>query len=518
MKRVIKSQEIKPNNDILNSSREITSVAKGAGVVFAGTIIGTVLRYLFRAIIGRFIGPTQVGLFFIGLGVFRITEKIACLGIQNGILRYVSIYKGEGDDKRVKGIIVIASRIILAVGIVIGFFVALLSPAIANKIYHQPDLINILRLFGLAVPFSALIVVFVFSTQALRIMKYKVIVREIFEPLLRIILFIGFIFLGWKLFGAIWAFVISTVFGLFLAFHYLKKLFPELMDKDFKPIYETRKLLHFSWPLFFASFFYLVFLWANTLIIGYFLSPREVGIFGAAHNTVLLSQVVLNSFVSIFAPVISDLNNRQEMNKLHGLFKIVTKWVLTLSFPLFILMVYFAKEILDLSFGKDFIGGANCIVILSIGFFMNCVFGSSGFLLVMSGKPRIEFYNLCIVLTANIVMSIILIPEYGIVGAAYSASACFILLNILRFAEVHLLLKMNPLKGDMYKPLFGGGIAFIGLVLLARILSPVDHSLLFLLTGTLIFMIVYALILMALGFDDEDKIVFAKIKEKMKLT
>lgn len=505
-----------PNNPLQDSAQEITTIAKEAGIVFVGTIIGTGLRYLFRAIIGRLLGPAQVGLYFIGLGIFRISERLACLGVQNGILRYVPLYKGEKDESRVKGTIILAVRIVLISGILGCLLVVLFSPLISLRFYDDSQLIGVLRFFSIALPFSALTVVFVFSMQGFRILKYKVMVRELFEPLSRILFFICLFFLGWRLFGALFSFVISTAVGTILAFFFLKKVYPKILDKHTLPIYETKKLVGFSWPLFFVGFFYIIILWINTLLIGYFLHSKDAGIFGAAHTTAILGQVVLNSFVSIFAPIVSDLHNRGEKEKLENLYKVVTKWIFTLSFPLFVIMIHFAEEILNLSFGKNFVEGTTPLILISIGFLINSILGSAGFLTSMSGRPKFELANLTVVFMINVVFCILFIPKYGITGAAYATLISFVVLNIMRIVEVYFLFKMHPFELTLYKPLLAGGISFMTLMLTAKYFST-RSDLILLLVGSAIFCCVYCLILFLLGFNEEDKVVLAKIREKTKL-
>jgi len=499
------------------SSREITDIAKGAGVVFFGTIMGMSLRYLFRVVIGRFLGPALVGLFFIGLGAFRIAEKIACLGIQNGVLRYGALYRGEGDAQRVKGTIVLALRFVILTGVGTGSVLALLSPVIAVKVYHEPGLTDMLRLFSLAVPFSALTTIFLFSTQSFRIMKYKVAVREILEPIFQILFFIVLFVLGFGLYGAVYAYITALVIGTGLAFFSLVRLFPDLLRKALRPVFEAKKLLTFSWPLFFVGFFYLIILWLNTLLIGFFMSSEDVGIFGAAHNTAMLGQVVLIAFVSIFAPIVSDLHNRRQFKKLEGLYKVVTKWIFLISFPIFILMVSFSRQILDVSFGKDFVPGANVLELLSVGLLANSIIGSAGFLTSMSGRPKIELFNLTVVLALNIFLSFLLIPRLGLIGAAYSTLAAFISLNILRILEVLFLFKMHPFRLDLYKPVLAGGVALAAMKAGHRFIWPAGGSWTTLAASGFVFLLSYIVVLFVLGFEEEDRIVFSRIKEKTQI-
>jgi len=504
------------DTEVRGKLEEVVIIAKGAGYVLIGTICGTGLRFLFRVIIGRYLGPSLLGFFFIGLGVFRISERMAGLGIQNGLLRYVPMYLGENDTKRVKGTIISGLRIVGVAGVCVAALVFFNSGFIARNIFQNFEMTNVLRVFSLALPFSAITAVLLFSTQAFRILKYKVFVREFQEPLICILIFALLYLFGWKLNGALLAFLLSVACGTFLAVFFLKKVFPPIADENIGCQYEIKKLLRFSWPLFFVGFFYMIILWMNTLLIGYFLTSEEVGFFGAAHNIAMLGLVVVNAFVSIFAPIVSDLTNRGESKKLEEVYKVISKWIFTLSFPVFILMIHFDQEILALSFGKTFVQGAVVLVILSIAMLVNSIIGSAGFLTAMSGNPKLELINLCITLPINALLSIVLIPKYGIQGAAYATLAAFILLNSMRIIEVHVLFRMHPFRIDMYKPLLAGGVSFFALFLAMKYMPIHFGNLVYFIQGSLAFVIVYVLMIFVLGLSEEDKMVFAKIKEKIR--
>lgn len=504
------------DSELKGKSEEVIIIAKGAGIVILGTLIGTGLRFLYRVIIGRYLGPSLLGLFLIGLGLYRISERIACLGIQNGVLRYVALYLGEGDEKRTKGAIIFGLRVVALVGICVGALVFFSSSLISHHIYYNVELVDVLRAFAVAIPFSAFTTILLFATQGFRVMKYKVLVREFQEPLTSVLVFLLLILIGWRLEGALIAFILSVIIGSFLAFYYLRKLFPLLTSKWTPSILEPKKMLRFSWPLFFVSFFYMIILWLNTLLIGYFLSSEDVGIFGAANNVAMLGLVVVNAFVSIFAPVVSDLSNRREMDALENLYKVVTKWISTLSFPLFILMIYFNEEILILTFGKEFIQGASVLVILSIALLINAIIGATGFLTAMSGKPKIELANLGIVLLFTVILSVVLIPKFGILGAAYSTLAAFMLLNVMRIIEVRIIFRIHPFRRDLYKPFVSGGISLGILFLTMKYLSLTPNPQVYFVQGSLVFICVYILMIFLFGLEEEDRMVFSRIVDKIK--
>jgi len=495
-------------------SSDLSLIAKGAGIVFAGTLVGTALKYLFDLFTARILGPEMFGIFFICLAILRIMEVVSTVGVHNGVLRFIALFDGEKDIPRIKGILLIGTRTGLIAGIPMALLVILLAKPIAIHIFHNQDLMDPLRIIAIGIPFSALTMIFLYATQGFKVMKYRVYTREIYEPLIRLLFLLPVMMISWKLLGVVGIFIVSLAAGTGLSYFYLKKLFPPFTQSQIIPVYETKKLYNFSWPLLLMGVLNLMIMWINILLIGRFLTEQKVGIFGPAHRTAFLAQTVLISFNSIFAPMISDLFNRNQLSKLENLHKIVAKWMFAFNFPIILLMIIFSREILSL-FGKDYTEGTVSLIILGIAYLTNSLIGSTEHIIMMTGKSQINFFNSLSLLSAIIGLNVILIPKYGIVGAAYSTLISFGLINIIRLLEVRLYLKIHPYTIRFLKPVFAGGISGGLLFILKKYIMFTDSPLLLMAAGAVIFLGGYISILFFSGIDEEDKMIWNKLKQKL---
>jgi O-antigen/teichoic acid export membrane protein len=157
---------------------EILIIAKGAGIVLFGTVIGTALKYVFELLVARNLGPELFGVFFLSLAVFRVLESFSTVGLHNGVLRYVALFRGENDSQRLKGTILLAAKTVLLVGGGLGLLLFVLSDVIAGSGFHKPELGQPLKFLALAIPFSGLALILLYATQGFKIMRYKIIVRR----------------------------------------------------------------------------------------------------------------------------------------------------------------------------------------------------------------------------------------------------------------------------------------------------------------------------------------------------
>ncbi len=496
------------------SAAEVTTLAKGAGIFFAGTILGSGLRYLFELILARRLGPSLFGIFFLGFSIFKLLEKVATLELGSGMLRFVSLHKGEDTQEKVKGTILGGLRLSVWGGLATAFVLFILSSTLSRDVFHEARLLSALRILSLGVVFTAATEILVCSLQALGAVQYRVWVRMIFEPGLSILLTLLFLGLGWGLSGAMVAFLLPIVLAVFLAFLFLIRVFPLLIQKDIIPSFDVKRLVGFSAPLFFAGLLYIFVRYFNPLMLGYFRPAREVGIFAAALRTSILLVVVLDSFSAIFAPMIADLTNRREVEKLAALFKLVTKWIFALVMPLFLTFLFFGREVLGL-WGKGYEQGLTSLVVLSIGQFVNCITGPVGYMISMSGRTMISLANTSGVLVVNIVLNFFLIPRHGVLGAAAAASLAMILVNLIKLIEVRVILKVHPYRLDFLRPATAGIVSSLFLLLVKSRILLAEGTLFRLGLGMFILFSSYAGILAMLGISQEEKLVLGKIKLRL---
>ena len=504
---------MKSTNEFQAPDQGIITIAKGAGIVFIGTLIGSGLRYLFQIIVARNLGPELFGFFFLGFAVFRLAGVIAEMGLPSGVARYVAVFQAEGDERRIKGIIISTLKFALLSGLVVASLLILLSRTLALSLFHHIELENVLRLFAMVIPFTTLTTMMVFSTQGFKIMEYTVIVREIFEPSSRILLVSILFLLGWKLNGVMLVYLIVAILGTILGYHCLKRVFPQITREELQPIYETKKLLNFSWPLLFVQFFSLTNLWIDTVMLGHFRTSQEVGIYSAAQRTALLGTLLIFSFNTIFAPVISDLHAKGRFCELSNYFKTTAKWTFTFNFPLFLIMVFFAESILNI-FGSEFVSEATSLIILSIGWLVLSGTGSGNQIITMSGRSKLSLTNISFVLVTNILLNLLFIPKYGASGAALATAVSISLGSLIALLEVNAILKIHPYRLDFFKPLMAGCMSLGVLFVLERYMLQ-DHDFTLFLALILIFMLIYSSMLFLFGMSEEDKIILKRLKRRL---
>ncbi|NEN99853.1 MAG: flippase [Moorea sp. SIO3I7] len=489
---------------------------KGAGLSFLGQVISTAFKYVTQVVLAWLLGAEVFGLYTLAMIIYQLGELFSRMGLETGAIRYVSIHHGTDDNGRLKGVLLQGIGLPFLSGIVFGIGLFLGSDLIAQGIFGQPDLALALRVFAIALPFGASMTVGAFATTGFQITAYKVYVWELLLPLINLILAVVLCKVGWGLWGAAIAWLLAVIVSLAFTVHFIRGIFPALLSRNITPVFETRQLLAFSLPLSFGSFLWLVMLWTDSLMLGYFRPVAEVGIYRAASQTALLMTLFTRSLVTIFTPMIANLYSNGELEELDKLFRTAARWSFSLTVPLFLIVVVAGKDILRV-FGSEFEIGSLPLTILAAGQLARAGPGGLAMhVLAMSGHQYLKLFGDVVLAITNIGLNMLMIPRWGLMGAAVATGISILAVNLLRILQVYLVLHIHGFNWSYLKTIGAGTLAvLIGLGVHSWI-SFMPYLLVLVITAGVVFL-VYVLLLWAMGIEKADLIILRKMQQRLGL-
>ena len=502
-----------PNEEsYLNES--LRKIAKGAGIVLMGTLIGRAFGYGSRIIIARFLGASDYGLISLGFAALTMAAALAAIGLPSGITRYISFYKGKEDEERIKGTIISAIKMNLPVSIIFALLLFFGAGWISIHIFHDANLTPVLRIFSIAIPFLVLAQNLLSATVGFQEMRYQVYTEQIFQNMLKLAGIVTLVALGFGVMGAAWGWAIAIILMPFVAFYFLeKKLFP-VFNTKIKAIPVERELFAFSWPLIFVGMAGIVMGFTDTLMLGYFCTSSEVGIYNAALPTADALLGIPRAFEAIFFPVISWLYARNRIEDLRNTYSTITKWILSLVFPAFLLIFLFPDQVITILFGAEYIAGATALVILTFGFLIGRAVGPTSAILQTYGKTKIIMACSFIGATTNFGLNFYLIPIYGVNGAAMATAFSILFINIFSFLVVYKITKIYPFHVSFLKPIFASVIAVSVVYAITKYVIGV--SFLSLITMFFVFLILYFFLLLIFkSFEEQDLMIMRAIDQRL---
>lgn len=492
----------------------LQKIAKGAGIGFIGVFLGLTIGFFSRMVIARFLGASDYGLISLGVASMSIATTLSLIGLPTGIQRYVSFYKGKNDGGRIKGTIFGALKICFPLSLILTIFVFFGANWISLHVFHNVALTSILKIFSISIPFFVLAQIFFSVTIGCQVLKYQVYVNDLFQNIIKLVAIVSLLLLGFGVLSAACAWVFAIVLTPFMAFYFLEKRVFPLINSKVKTIPVQKELYSFSIPLIFSGFAMLVMGWTDTLMLGYFCTASEVGIYNVALPIARLLRVVVTAFAIIFLPIASELYAMGREEELRNIYSTVTRWVFSLILPGSLLMILFSKSIIEILFGLEFVDGARALSILVFGLLFGYTVGLNAQILQVYGKTKIIMLYTSISATANFVLNLFLIPLYGLNGAAIATASSFILGGFLRFIFVYRIGKMQPFRWNYLKPAFVSIIAV--LVVYAVTKYVVGVSLPSLIIMLFVFLVLYFLLLLLVkGFEEEDLVIMKAIDERL---
>ena len=136
----------------------------------------------------------------------------------------------------------------------------------------------------------------------------------------------------------------------------------------------------------------------------------------------------------------------------------VSYWNLAVALPILGSMVVLREPLLAL-FGSGYEAGAAPLVLLAVGQLVLNAAGPLTAVINLSGHPRVTLFDNALVFGANLVLCIILVPRYGMAGAAASTLIALCSVTLLQVGQVARLFRIHPFRDDQLRCLAAGGVA-----------------------------------------------------------
>lgn len=492
--------------------QNILITAKGGSISFAGRVFEYTVRFIFSVFVAQAIGAEQYGLYTLGLTIVPIASMLALLGLQTAVVAFLAPAIRERDEPLIWGIIQVSAGLPLLLSVLFGIALFLLAEPVAILGFKEPRLIPLLRIVSLSIPLDTIAFIAYQIIISYKKPKYSVLAHNLVLPVAKLILTAGFLAVGMGVAGIVAAHVIASALGLGLLIYYVNSLFA--LNRPLNPAKRnTVQLLRYSLPVHMGWVLSTLRGTLETLVLGFVGLTTGVGIFAVAQRLSSLGTMLFLSVGNISTPIIADFYSRGELGQLKQLYQTTTKWVLMFNVPLFLTFVFFSKPLLSI-FGADFTLGSTALVVLAVGNLFYTGTGLGANILDMTNHTKYNSANSAFMVVITIVSDLLLIPRWGVIGAASASAISTVIVNVVCLLEVLFLLKMHPYGRDIFKPILAGSIsAGITFLFNQHLVLP---SLLHLFVGGGILWAIYVLILTRLGFSEDDMLIVANFRSRLK--
>lgn len=495
-----------------SSTSRVGAMFENGLALMAGSAVGNGANYLFMLFLARQLGAEDFGLYALGVTLFNTVVLLATAGLDAAAVKFPAERYAQQDAAAAQRIVSAVLTGALVSGVLGGVGLWLAADGLAVGLYGKPGLSPALWWFAAAVPSALLTSLALSLLQGHHIVRDTVLIKYLWEPLGRWILAGVALWAGWGLVGVVGGlFATSLISALFALIAALRASKLKIGDAWRAEAQEIRALAMYCAPLLASNLFGIVAPRTDLLVLGYWASSPDVGIYLAASQTAAVLALVLGAFDVAFAPIMSQAWARQDEGTLRDGYTAVHRMATTVATPLAALLLVFGNEIMGL-FGAGFAAGAPLLAIFACGHLLNCATGSANTVLLMTGRSHLVLVNTMLYGIVLIAGTLWLIPIWGTTGAAAAAAACFAGLNGMRLWQVRRLHGMMPWTRGLFKAWIAGA----AMSLLLWTAKPFV-GLLFVAPLALLGVGLYGAILYLAHIDYDDRLMLASTWNKVRL-
>ncbi|PLT35728.1 flippase [Bacillus sp. V5-8f] len=402
------------SNSIMTLTRQVVSI-----------VIGLVLI----VVLARGLGQEGQGYYTLITYLPLMLMTFLNLGLNTSTIYFVS--RKEINLKEAFVTNIVTAVVLAFISVLIGIAVILILGD--SKFEHVES--GLLYLSLCALPFMFLMIFLQTIFQGIQNFKLynTVLVIQQFGTLFSLILLLFVFHQGLE--GAILSFVI----GYFLSVLYSIVMLFKVYQLDFS-------MRHFSWRYIKQSFSYglkshisnmMTFLnyRLGVLLLGFFLSPAAVGIYAVAVNLGEKISVFSQSFSQVLLPRIASSNVEEDRNRVTALLsRFIMAFVVCLS-----LGIYFLADLIFYLVDPEFSASADVLRLLLPGLTVLAVEKILSNDLAGRGRPELNMYVSFVNVALTAILNLMLIPAYGVQGAAVATSVTYIIsfmIKVLIFKKV----------------------------------------------------------------------------------
>ncbi|MBT0770544.1 polysaccharide biosynthesis C-terminal domain-containing protein [Kineosporia sp. J2-2] len=455
---------------------DLGGAARNGAIALAGSGVAAVTGLLLNVVIGRGFGPAASGEFFVVVAVLTVITTIGKLGADTGLVWAVARARALGRQRDVRTTLRVAVLPSIVAGVLLAVLLFLLAPWLAGLTGGGAEQA---RLFRQSAPFVLIAGPALVLTAGLRgsgsIFGYTA-VQNVIVPGLRPVLAgltlaaglgLGAAILTWNL-----PFVAGLVVAVFLVARRTRAI--EQAHPDAAPARPPRDVAaefwRFSGPRAVTAALEVAIVWADVLVVAALATPRDAGIYAAASRFILTGTLAEGAMRVAMAPEISRLLALRDLDGAARLSSVVTQWTVLLSWPLYLVLALYSPAVLSV-FGPGFDDGSNALTLLSVAMLAVMAAGNNQTILLMGGRSGLQMINRAVALSGNLVMNFLLVPAWGMNGAAVAWSVTWVADALLVMLEVRYAIGLKRTWRRVVPAMTMAAVAFVPTGLVYRLLT-----------------------------------------------
>lgn len=402
----------------------------GASSAFVLKLLGMGVGYAYAVAVARMFGTEAWGVFSLSLVVLTVGSIVGRLGVDTAALRLAAQARAAGRLE-IQRLTTTALLIVAPTSCVIGLGAFVGAEALAVGIFRKPELGGAFRLAAASIPPVAVGLLSSQVLRGLRCVREYVFFDLVARFLAALMLLLPFSILLQRHNPPVVSFVVGAYCVALANLWVLRRRVAALPNRDegveVKRV-STAGMLRIGLPLLLASSAVYLKGWIDTVMLGIYATSADVGVYNLALKLAALAALPLMAVNTIAAPQMAEAFGRGDLARLSRIVAQAGRLVMFGSIPITVALLMAPKFWLGI-FGPEVAIAAPALIVLTCAYLVSALAGPVGYLLQMTGR-QVAFQNITLFsLGLCVLLNAVLIPKYGIVGAAATTAAGLIAWN-----------------------------------------------------------------------------------------
>lgn len=412
---------------------------------------GMVVSLLLTIVLARTLGPTGYGEYSYVFALVLLLAIPAQFGLPSLVVRETATALEGNQWARLSGVwrwSLVMAAVLSVASIGMGAAVAW---AVAGR--FSPSAVQTFAWALPLIPLIAFVNLIGAALRGLRQLMRGLLVEQTLRPAVLLVLLAVGLSTDFTLTPtrAMSLHTLAAAFAVALAGIWFARARPAGVRTALAPVYEGAHWLASTAPLAVFAAAHVIVGRTDTVMLGVFATPADVGVYQVAMSGAALVIVGLGAVNLVVAPQFARLHASGNRAALQRIVTQSARIVALLALPAVIVLVLFGAQLVVWVFGSDYAGAATPLSVLAIGQFVNAFFGSAGVLLNMANHERAAARGLMVAAVLNVVLNVLLIPRFGVTGAAVATTISLVVWNVLLWRSAARLLGVDTLASARIK-------------------------------------------------------------------
>ncbi|MCP3855857.1 MAG: oligosaccharide flippase family protein [Actinomycetia bacterium] len=435
---------------------QLERVARGSAASFLGSALTSGIEFGVILLLTHSLTSAGLGSIIEAVAVFNIAMFLATIGTDTSLVREVSRYRVVGRQSEVRTLLKRALVPVTLVGLGFSLIVLVLADTLAELFGSEETAVVVAENLRTVAPLIALGAVgqsLLAATRGFSTMIPTVIVDRIARPLLQVVAVVVVLVAAGsfldkanepRLATVALAWIAGFAMTAFLGAYALRHLLLDPPPVD-EPVVEgpAPSFWLFTLPEAAANALRVLLRWQDTLFVGAFLGASAAAIYTASTRLLKLGGFVNQAVYQSTMPMVSESFARGDVVGAGDLYRSVTRWLAVAAWPVYLAIAWWAEAVLGI-FGSEYTSAAPAVRILTIGFLVASACGPVEAVLLMAGRSGQNLGLNMASVALNALLNVLLIPPFGLEGAALAWSAALLVTNLGPMALLYRDYRIQP--------------------------------------------------------------------------